>query len=121
MSLQLTDAVAKNQKLIHTLNQKHVENQKYFRKAEEQVLAKAQITGENRRLEEIIRDLQNKNLKLGELLDQNMFNRAETYKSKILETLSKPRDFLPEQVQHSRSRQASSKSPDNIPSMYNMN
>lgn len=41
MAIQLTDAVAKNQKLIHNLNKKHVENQKYFRTVEEDSLAKA--------------------------------------------------------------------------------
>ena len=69
MAMQLTDAVGKNSKLIHALNKKHVENQKYFRTFEENTLSKAQIHGENKRLEEIIRDLQNKNQKLGDLLD----------------------------------------------------
>ena len=40
----------------------------------------------------MVDEMQNKNKQLGQLLDKNMFNRAENYKNNIIERLSRPRD-----------------------------
>lgn len=46
------------------------------------------------RLNGMIKELEGKNMRMGELLDRNLYNRAEDYKNKVIGALSKPKPVL---------------------------
>ena len=49
---------------------------------------------ENVRLNGIVKELEGKNMRMGELLDRNLYNRAEDYKNKVIGALIKPKPVL---------------------------
>ena len=51
-----------------------------------------QVFHEKERLQVVVQEMEAKNKHLGQLLDKNMFNRAEQYKNNIIERLSRPRE-----------------------------
>ena len=73
---------------MHLINQKHIKLEKVEKQQAEDLIAKTHVKKENRRLEELIEDMQLKNKQLGELLDDNMYKRAEDFKNKVLGTIN---------------------------------
>lgn len=93
---QLEGAQSKNSELTQILDEKSAHMEVVLRDVMAECLQREQMLEDNERLDQIIQELERRNKELNQMLSQQIFNQASSFKHKVMNTLLSGASVKPE-------------------------